>query len=251
MASHPPQAGCCDQVTLQQGTPIGKIQQVNDLRSYVVGDLTVGGKYLVVFTDIYGLDLVNTQLVADQFAKHTGYTVVVPDILQNDIYDEKEDFMKWFSRHPTELNQEITTKFIEAFKAEYKPSYTAGIGYCFGAKYVVQHAVKGGEFDVIAIAHPSFVDEEEVEKIDVPVIISASQIDQIFPLEKRTVTEEILVKNGATYQIDVFSHVSHGFTVRGDRSDENIRYAAEKALADQIAWFKRFESGAEVKLCCC
>lgn len=243
MASLPLKAGCCDQLTLQEGTPTGTIQTVSEYRTYVAGELTVGGKYLVIFTDIFGLDLVNTQLVADQFHKHTGLTVVMPDILNNDPFvpGQSGEVMEWFSKgHPVELNVKLTTGFLDNFSKEYKPAFKAGIGYCFGAKYIVQHATKGGFFDVIAIAHPSFVSEEEFSNVAVPVIISAAQTDTIFTPELRLKSEEILNKNGIQYQIDLYSGTEHGFTVRGDRSNPDVKYAAEKALCDEITWFMRF-----------
>lgn len=250
MTSHAPKEGCCNVVTLQEGKTIGSVQQVSDFRTYVVGDLKVGGKYIVIFTDIYGLDLVNTQLVADQFHKHTGYTVVVPDIVNNDPYSTG-DLMEWFSNgHTVEFNKKLTSKFLEIFSSEYKPSYSAGIGYCFGAKYIIQNSKKGDFFDVVAIAHPSFVTEEEFEEVAIPIIISAAQVDSVFTPELRMKSEKILNKNGLQYQIDLYSGTSHGFTVRGDRSNPDIKYAAEKALLDQVTWFKRFDNDSSSSCSC-
>lgn len=251
MASLPPKAGCCNIVTLQEGKSLGSVQTVSGLRTYVIGELTVGGKYLVIFTDVFGLDLLNTQLVADQFHKATGYTVVMPDILKNDPYGPGLDFSEWFNaNHSAESTGEITTKFINTFTKEYKPSYTTGIGYCFGAKYIVQNAAKGGFFDVIAMAHPSFVTEEEFAKVAVPTIISAAQTDSIFTPESRFKSEQILNKSGVDYEIDLFSGVQHGFAIRGDRSIPANKYAAEKALLDHITWFKRFEKNPSSTYSC-
>lgn len=58
------------------------------------------------------------------------------------------------------------------------------------------------------LAHPSFVDEDELAAITGPLSIAAAETDQIFPTEKRHQSEEILRKVGQPYQINLFSGVS-------------------------------------------
>ena len=49
------------------------------------------------------------------------------------------------------------------------------IGYCFGAKYVVRSMDGSGKgIDVGYVAHPSFVDKEELEKLKGPFSIAAA-----------------------------------------------------------------------------
>lgn len=70
------------------------------------------------------------------------------------------------------------------------------------------------------------------------MIISAAQIDNLFTVELRHKTEEILSKKeDVRWQIDLFSQVSHGFTVKGDISIPQVKYAKEKALSDQLVFF--------------
>jgi len=57
-----------------------------------------------------------------------------------------------------------------------------------------------------------------VKAIEGPFSISAAETDDLFPVEKRAETEQILKEIGATYQINIFSGVEHGFAVRGDMS---------------------------------
>ena len=44
------------------------------------------------------------------------------------------------------------------------------------------------------------------------------EIDHTFPLEARRKAEDILVENKATYFIQVFGSVQHGFALRADPS---------------------------------
>ena len=111
------------------------------------------------------------------------------------------------------------------------------VGYCFGAKYVVRH-LKPGKVDVGYSAHPSFVEEAELEAIQGPYAISAAETDEIFPTEKRHKSEEILIKTGKPYQINLYSGVTHGFAVRGDPKNRVANYAKESAFLQAVQWFE-------------
>lgn len=64
-----------------------------------------------------------------------------------------------------------------------------------------------------------------------------AETDNIFPTEKRRESEDILVGIKATYQINLFSGVEHGFAVRGDISKKHIKFAKEQAFFQAVAWF--------------
>ncbi|TID30136.1 hypothetical protein CANINC_001298 [Pichia inconspicua] len=245
MASNPPST-CCTKVTLHTGNPTGSITKFAGLQSYITSNYSSSStRFLIIFTDIYGIKLPNTQLVADTFASLLGYPVIVPDILQDDIYINGTDFNDWFSRHPPQLTIDILKTFFLEFQNKHpKIDFIAGIGYCFGAKYLSHYLTNDSflKFDVGAFAHPSFVSEDELNAITKPLIISAAETDTIFPRDLRYKSEEILQKNGIHYQIDLFQGVEHGFTVRGDLNNKFVKYAAEKALTDQVAFFKFHEN---------
>lgn len=108
------------------------------------------------------------------------------------------------------------------------------------------------------VAHPSFVDEDELAAITGPLSIAAAETDQIFPTEKRHQSEEILRKVGQPYQINLFSGVSvctvpstkqhlvaeiraqHGFAVRGDTSVKIEKWSKEQAFYQAVAWFDQY-----------
>lgn len=245
-----------------EGTPLGCFQELFGLDTYVAdpqggeakkccrekADAQKEKKYIVIITDIYGYKFNNVQLIADQLAQQTGITVLVPDILFNDPViklDGSTDFTKWLSSHtPEKTRNEAVQPFLQGLKTERQAEFIGVIGYCFGAKFVIQQLAEDGLADVGAIAHPSFVEAKEVEAIDnkKPLLISAAENDSIFTEELRHLTESILKKKGNCYQLDLFSGVNHGFAARGDVSIPWVKYAKEKALADQIHWFKYFAS---------
>lgn len=242
MASNPPST-CCTKVVFHTGEPTGQVITLAGLPTYVTKNYsTESTKFLVIFGDIYGYKLINTQLVADTFASLLGYPVIMPDILNDDPFDfTKEEIGIWFARHPVDGTIETMKKFFQEFqKIHQKIDFIAGVGYCFGAKYLSHYLTKDSflPFDVGAFAHPSFVSEEELAAISKPLIISAAETDSIFSVELRQKSESILREAKIHYQIDLFQGVEHGFAVRGDLSNPVVKYAAEKALTDQVAFFK-------------
>ena len=113
----------------------------------------------------------------------------------------------------------------------------AAVGYCFGAKYVVRFLNSEG-FDAGYVAHPSFVDDQELAAITHPLSIAASEIDAIFTTEKRHQSEGILIKTNIPWEISLYGGVSHGFAVRGDLKDPKFKYAMEAAFAQALQWFR-------------
>lgn len=75
---------CCVSGSLHQGTPSGTEEVVAGLKSYVPKSSTASKERIIVLiTDVFGKDLVNTQLLADEYAQ-AGFYVVVPDFFNGD-----------------------------------------------------------------------------------------------------------------------------------------------------------------------
>ncbi|QEU58886.1 Aim2 [Kluyveromyces lactis] len=244
MASNPP-GKCCAQGFYHEGTPAGTTTELYGFETYVAGPESLKNEHvLVIVTDIYGIKVNNVLLIADQLAA-AGFRVYVPDFLFNDevvALDGSFDFKSWLERHSAEKTHGLVQDFLTKLKEDNNPKKIGVIGHCFGAKYaLLQINEKVGLADAAALAHPSFVEIEEVEAIGKkPVLISAAETDNIFPEELRYKTEEALKKQGSYYQINVFGGVSHGFAVRGDLSIPAVRYAQDKTIEDQISFFKFF-----------
>ncbi|AJO95673.1 BBF_HP2_G0000260.mRNA.1.CDS.1 [Saccharomyces cerevisiae] len=245
MASNQP-GKCCFEGVCHDGTPKGRREEIFGLHTYAAGSTSPKEKVIVILTDVYGNKFNNVLLTADKFAS-AGYMVFVPDILFGDAIssDKPIDRDAWFQRHSPEVTKKIVDGFMKLLKLEYDPKFIGVVGYCFGAKFAVQHiSGDGGLANAAAIAHPSFVSIEEIEAIDSkkPILISAAEEDHIFPANLRHLTEEKLKDNHATYQLDLFSGVAHGFAARGDISIPAVKYAKEKVLLDQIYWFNHFSN---------
>ena len=70
-----------------------------------------------------------------------------------------------------------------------------------------------------------------------PLSIAAAETDAIFPSEKRHKSEVILKDTKQPYQINLFSGVSHGFSVRCDTSKPIEKFAKEQAFLQGVVWF--------------
>lgn len=74
-------------VDIHEGTPQGSFSQLHGLRTYITYPPSDNGKNkidtIILMTDIYGPDYINTQLVADEWAK-AGFKVVIPDLFVGD-----------------------------------------------------------------------------------------------------------------------------------------------------------------------
>lgn len=235
---------CCTKVALHDGEPQGSFIELFGSRAYVVGDLSTTNtkEILVMFSDIYGFSLKNNLLVADKLSKYLNITVVFPDILKNDDYTSDQVLQEWFKNHQAEETGKFCEGFLRNLKANYANlNYLIAIGYCYGAKFVVENLKKDGLLDAGAVAHPSLLNENDISSIAKPIIFAAAEFDPAFTQSLRWKTEEILSKNKVRYEIDLYSHVSHGFAVKGDLSIPEVKYAADKALCNAVDWFKFFK----------
>lgn len=92
------------------------------------------------------------------------------------------DFMGWLQNHLVPNVEPIVSAVVKALRADKGAKRVGGVGYCFGAKYVVR-ALAPGNIDVGYVAHPSFVDADELRAIKGPLSIAAAGTSSfsIFP----------------------------------------------------------------------
>ena len=134
-------------------------------------------KAILILSDVLGHKFVNAQLIADQFATN-GYFVAMPDLYNGDPCPMNPpqgfDWKKWlFNGHTVNEVDPIVEKVVAELKGNLGVKKLGAVGYCFGAKYVVRF-LKSGQIDAGYVAHPSFVDESELEAIEGPLSIAAA-----------------------------------------------------------------------------
>lgn len=90
------------------------------------------------------------------------------------------DIMKWLTTsgpskgHTKEQVDPIVEKIIKDMKDNQGVKKIGAVGYCFGAKYVARFMTGGKGVDVGYMAHPSFVDADEVKALTGPLSIAAA-----------------------------------------------------------------------------
>ncbi|KAF2760040.1 alpha/beta-hydrolase [Pseudovirgaria hyperparasitica] len=239
MTSNAP-AQCCTVGVKHEGKAAGKVQEFGGYQAYVSFPQDKSTTYgVLLLPDVIGHEFINAQLIADQFAAN-GYFTVMPDLFSGDPVKlnppEGFQIMDWLQNHLPANVDPIVAATIAAMRSAGVQKLGA-VGYCFGGKYVARFLNAKGGVDAGFTAHPSFVDEEELRGVEGPLSIAAAETDKIFPAEKRRQTEDILKEMKATYQLNLFSGVEHGFAVRGDVSQKQIRFAKEQAFYQAVQWF--------------
>ncbi|KAF5332150.1 hypothetical protein D9611_008178 [Ephemerocybe angulata] len=245
---------CADCVKgfVHEGTPQGKVEEIGGVPSYVT--IPSEGEYpkdtVVLFlSDIYGYELINSQLLADDFARN-GWKTVIPGYLNGDpapidAFSPGSTFNlnEWFPKHTQAHTRPTLDKVIAALKEEGVTKFLA-TGYCFGGRYVFDLAFDN-VIDVAAVAHPSLLTiPDDLEKYaatsKAPLLINSCTTDNLFPPEAAAKADEILGngKFAPGYKREHWEGCTHGFAVRGDLSVPEIKAGKEGAFRATVTWFK-------------
>jgi len=237
---------CVSGVT-HEGTPVGKFEEINGVKTYVALPSTdfPKDKAILFLTDIFGVELQNSRLLADDYAKN-GFQTYIPDYLNGDpvpadFLGGKFDLNTWFPNHGKDKTRPPLDKVIDGLKARGVTTFAA-IGYCLGARYVFDLAFDG-VIKVAAISHPSLLeapeDLEKFKKTGVPLLINSCETDPQYGAEKQKIGDEIL-GGGKTeadgYKRAYFPKCEHGFAVRGDLSIPEVKAGKEGAFKNTVDW---------------
>ncbi|OJD37133.1 dienelactone hydrolase family protein [Diplodia corticola] len=281
-----------DRPTPAGETPTGEITKLNGVDVYIAKPSDYPhspSKLLLLLTGGTGINSTNNQLQADKYARE-GFLVVMPDQFEGDPApnatmpaNEQPSFIEqlklgfaqttktfmldmWLARHTPEKVLPTLHKVIEGAKEEFADAIANGggiygVGYCFGARYIlilagkhsdtvswgqeskpedVESGVveKGPEIKVGAIAHPTAMTKEELAAITVPVSLALVDNDPVFPDELATAGKEALEKNGVEHEIKTYSGVPHGFAVLGDYEDPKVTSEQQIAYGQMLGWLQ-------------
>jgi len=243
----------CIKGVTHEGTPKGKLEKIGGIESYVA---TPAGEYpkekaILLLPDVFGLQLVNAKLLADDFAAN-GVKTIIPDYLNGDPIPadalqpgKNFDINAWFVNHTTEKTRPTLDKVLEALKAEGVTSLAA-TGYCFGGRYVFDLAFEN-IIKVSVVSHPSLLKvPEDLEKYfatsKAPLLINSCTVDQQFPLESSAKADEIFgdAKFVPGYKREYFEGCTHGFAVRADLTDPKAKAGKEGSFKSAVAWILKY-----------
>ncbi|KAH7081604.1 Alpha/Beta hydrolase protein [Paraphoma chrysanthemicola] len=274
--------------------PTGDISKLGGIDCYITKPSDYPhspSKLLLLLTGGTGYKSINNQLQADKYALE-GYLVVMPDQFDNDPAPNSVDMAQvqadtswlesiklktaegiksflidmWLARHTPEKVLPLLHKVVEGAKEEFADAVANGggvygVGYCFGAKYILilagehsdtvawgQAAPKDEEQGTVtkapilkagAIAHGTMVTREDLEGVKAPVYIAAVENDPLFPEDEvLTPGRRAMETNKIEHEIQVFSGVPHGFAVLGDYDDSKIKQSQTQAFGQMLGWIQ-------------
>jgi dienelactone hydrolase len=188
--------------------------------------------------------------IADQFAAN-GYFVVMPDLFHGDPVPlnrpETYDLFAWLRGPPGHMPERVdpvVDAVLGSMRELYRCIRIGGVGYCFGAKYVVRHLETPGLLQAGYICTPSMVEASELRKITAPLSIAAAENDPVFPQEKRIESESILKDELLLpYQLTLYGRVEHGFGCKADINVPEKKFAKELAFLQALVWMNEYLKG--------
>ncbi|KAF8065064.1 dienelactone hydrolase endo-1,3,1,4-beta-D-glucanase [Lyophyllum atratum] len=238
---------CIKGVTFE-GTPKGVMKTINGVNTYVAKAERASNprRALLLLTDIFGLPLVNSKLMADDFAAN-GFDTFIPDYLNGDpvpLDDPTFNMTAWLPNHGEAQTMPVLLATIAGLKKQGFQEF-ASTGYCFGGLYSTrlsqQNLVKVG-----TMAHPSLLTTPDdfntlLAESHVPVQMNSAELDTAFSPVVQAVADSILGdgKYKPGYSRPFFTGVGHGFAVRANLSDPVAKAAKEGAFFAAVEWLKK------------
>ncbi|KAK6334800.1 hypothetical protein TWF718_010245 [Orbilia javanica] len=210
---------------LRTGNPDGKFEEVGGRRTYVAPAPDGSkAKTLIYLTDMFGVDLLNHQLLADTYAKG-GFHVLMPDILDGDglpaefintaepklSVQEKMSVLERTTNHATLMatmgpkglkHREAVSKpkvdaFIASLHQDPSISKLGIIGTCWGGRHAILQAHPDTGIAAAAALQPSFTVSGDWEPVSVPTYIAFGSKDTLVPVS-RTSAASLFTGEGAS-----------------------------------------------------
>jgi len=241
----------CFKGVRHEGKPEGTFEVIAGIKTYVAkpkGEYAKD-KAVLFITDVFGTELINSQLLADDFALN-GYQVYAPDLFEGDpapasfLNDDgtKFDLWGWFPKHGPDHTTPRARAVLNALK-EQGITKIGATGYCYGGRLVFNFAFEK-EIDVAVTSHPSLLNLDDfdkfAEKASAPLLINSCEIDEQFTLEKQAHADVVFAKYAPGYSRPYFPGAEHGFAVRGDLSKPLVKEAKEGAFKNAVEWFNKY-----------
>ncbi|KAG8862733.1 hypothetical protein FRB96_000743 [Tulasnella sp. 330] len=258
------------------GDPTGEVVQVDHLSTYFRSASASSEtakptekKAIVLLYDIFGFQLDNIKIVADELSKNLGIDVFAPDYFlgkppmtfeefgphllssrpgQVRTWSETFSFVWTLIKNSPSLLSLVTSlrpavinprieEFLKGLRAQ---GYTriGVVGYCIGG-IAAFHIATTDLATSCVIAHPGPVATEAAKGFKVPSSWVMAEEDHYFPPTKRNEVEAILraKEPGLTCEFVDHPGTCHGFAIRPDVTLPDQKAAFENSLDQISAWF--------------
>ncbi|KAI0150487.1 dienelactone hydrolase [Xylariaceae sp. FL1272] len=232
----------CDvSIIAHSGDPVGREEVHSGINLYITGQPS--NKAVVYLTNVFGIQELENKLLADSFGR-AGYLVVAPDLFNGtpapaDIDTPSSTFntTAFLEDHGPEVTDPIIETTIDYLRMTRNVSRIATTGYCFGGRYAFRMLAAGKGIDVGFTAHPSLLEDGEIEAITGPVSVAAAEIDSMMPPERRAQVMALLLNTTQPYTMSLYGGTSHGFGVSANISDPRQKFGKEEAFLQAVKWF--------------
>ncbi|KAK5652902.1 hypothetical protein OQA88_9379 [Cercophora sp. LCS_1] len=233
------------------GISKGTIETQNGVKLYISKpDATsIRGKAnaeaaVIYLTDVFGIELLENRLLADSFAR-AGYLTIAPDLFngslaENDLNTPGFNISGFLAEHGPANTDPVIAKAIEHARTKLGIKKIGLTGYCFGGRYAFRFVAEGKGGDAAFTAHPSLLENGEVNAVKGPVAIAAAETDSMLNAARRAEVEGLLVKTGLPYQVSLYSGTNHGFGVRANVSVPVQKFGKEGAFLQAVQWFDQW-----------
>lgn len=149
------------------------------------------------------------------------------------------DVPGFLARNSKALRGPEVIECAEALRSQYK--HIGSIGFCYGGWGVFLLGAKANPLvDCITTAHPSQLEEAEIENVGVPVQVMAPEKDPWFTEQLKAFSNRIIPTLGVAYDYQYFPGLEHGFAVRGNPDIAGERQGMGRAKNAAVLWFRQW-----------
>ncbi|KAG4029855.1 hypothetical protein MFRU_014g01500 [Monilinia fructicola] len=261
-------SSCCLSGKVHEGTPTGKVEIIDNLSTYIAEPQDGSrAKTIIFLVDIFGYELKNLRLLADNYAK-AGFYVYIPDIHQGDSLPlsllqtvepplstrNQQSLMErtkatgivattlppWLVQHREGITKPLISSFISHIRALPDVAKIGALGFCWGGRYAILAA--HGEVDAAVACHPSLISvPADFEGVAKPLSLAVGDQDSL--LDRGTVGQirGVLARRaGVPHEVRVYEDQVHGFALRSDWTSEKDRKAMDESERQGVDWFTRY-----------
>jgi len=262
---------CCLSGKVHEGTPLGKVETINELPTYVAAPKDGSkAKSIVFLVDIFGWEFKNVRLLADNYAK-AGFYCYVPDVHKGDSLPieflqsvepplktrEQQSVLDttkatanvamtlppWLIKHREDVSKPLIGSFIDAVRAIPGTGKVGAIGFCWGGRYAILAAHGGsGSVDAAYACHPSLVAiPGDFEPVTKPLSLAVGSQDSMLDQKSVGQIQDLMAKKTSLpHELRIYNDQVHGFALRSDWSSDKDRKAMDEAEKQGVEWFNKY-----------
>jgi dienelactone hydrolase len=272
-------SSCCISGRIRDGIPKGRVDTIGGLPCYVAEPKDGStAKTVIYITDIFGWELPNVRLHADNYAA-AGFYCCIPDLhnsnslpisflqhVEPPLKDQEKlslaDKAKnavlvpttlgpWLISHREAVTRPLIDGFVNAVRMIPGTNKIGAIGFCWGGRYAILQAHgpredgnggRVGGVDAAFAAHPSLVSiPADFDPVTKPLSLAVGTKDSLLSTDQVGQIQDLMAKKtDVPHELRIYDDQVHGFALRGDWSSEKDKKSMDEAEKQGIGWFNKY-----------